>query len=199
MGRGAASSALWRLQDLRRSATSRMAVSRPILLGTKGHGSWRFWRVLVSRRCSRSQFWEAFARVSKHSLLGFEIFPPTSRCRIRGAGPVFSRWKAPQSVAVAVGRSLGDPAEARSAHADRVILITSRYHSRRVRVLWNSLVGDYPQAIVRYTPRDPYDPEHWWWAATSAPPHLQYYDWRPETVLHARQRRRPNAPRPQAL
>lgn len=53
-------------------------------------------------------------------------------------------------------------AEARSAHAERVILITSKAHSRRVRVLWNTLVGAHPQAIVRYAPLDPFEPEHWW-------------------------------------
>jgi len=44
----------------------------------------------------------------------------------------------------------------------RVILITSKYHTRRVRVIWMKLVGDAPEAIVRYTPYDPYDPDRWW-------------------------------------
>ena len=59
-------------------------------------------------------------------------------------------------------------AEARANQAERVILITSKYHSRRVRVLWNSLVGDHPQAIVRYAPFDPFEPEHWWRTTTDA-------------------------------
>lgn len=37
-----------------------------------------------------------------------------------------------------------------------------------IRVLWNSLVGAHPQAIVRYTPRDPFEPEHWWQTTTDA-------------------------------
>ena len=45
---------------------------------------------------------------------------------------------------------------------DRVILITSKNHTRRVRVIWRKLVGNTPQAIVRYTPYDLYDPNQWW-------------------------------------
>jgi uncharacterized SAM-binding protein YcdF (DUF218 family) len=52
--------------------------------------------------------------------------------------------------------------ELNMAGGDRVILITSKYHSRRVKALWNSLVGTHHEAIVRYTPDDPVDPERWW-------------------------------------
>ena len=45
---------------------------------------------------------------------------------------------------------------------NRVIVITSRYHTRRVRVLWHALVGRDAEAIVRYTPDDPFDPARWW-------------------------------------
>ena len=34
---------------------------------------------------------------------------------------------------------------------DRVILVTSSYHARRVKLLWRKLVGEHPEAIVRYT------------------------------------------------
>jgi uncharacterized SAM-binding protein YcdF (DUF218 family) len=44
----------------------------------------------------------------------------------------------------------------------RVILVTSKYHARRVRVLWRNLIGTDPQAIVRYTPDDPFEPDRWW-------------------------------------
>ena len=37
---------------------------------------------------------------------------------------------------------------------DRVILVTSSYHTRRVKILWHALVGKYPEAVVRYTPDD---------------------------------------------
>jgi uncharacterized SAM-binding protein YcdF (DUF218 family) len=46
--------------------------------------------------------------------------------------------------------------------ADRVILITSTYHTRRVRMLWRTLVGNRPAAIVRYTRDESFDPAHWW-------------------------------------
>jgi uncharacterized SAM-binding protein YcdF (DUF218 family) len=44
----------------------------------------------------------------------------------------------------------------------RVILVTSKYHACRLRVLWHLLIGDHPQAIVRYTPYDPFQPDGWW-------------------------------------
>jgi uncharacterized SAM-binding protein YcdF (DUF218 family) len=44
----------------------------------------------------------------------------------------------------------------------RVILVTSKPHSRRLRATWGALVGDAPQAVVRYATEDPYDPARWW-------------------------------------
>jgi uncharacterized SAM-binding protein YcdF (DUF218 family) len=44
----------------------------------------------------------------------------------------------------------------------RVILVTSKPHSRRVQATWRALVGEAPQAVVRYAREDPYDPAHWW-------------------------------------
>ena len=46
--------------------------------------------------------------------------------------------------------------------ASRVILVTSKPHSRRVRAIWRALVGNSPRAVVRYAASDPYDPGHWW-------------------------------------
>ena len=51
---------------------------------------------------------------------------------------------------------------ARAMAADRVIIVTSRPHTRRVRATWRSLIGASPRAIVRGTSRDAYDPERWW-------------------------------------
>jgi uncharacterized SAM-binding protein YcdF (DUF218 family) len=44
----------------------------------------------------------------------------------------------------------------------RVIIVTSPPHTRRVRRLWMVLVDEHPQAIVRSSPDDPYDPGRWW-------------------------------------
>ncbi len=46
--------------------------------------------------------------------------------------------------------------------ADPVIVIASKYHSRRVRMLWHLLVGTTPAAVVRYPTDDPSDPTDWW-------------------------------------
>ncbi len=44
----------------------------------------------------------------------------------------------------------------------RVFLITSKYHTRRVKVLWRMLSNNRSQAIVRYTDADPFDASRWW-------------------------------------
>jgi len=45
---------------------------------------------------------------------------------------------------------------------DRVIVVTSKPHTRRVRATWRALVGHAPRAIVRYTSEEPYDARGWW-------------------------------------
>jgi uncharacterized SAM-binding protein YcdF (DUF218 family) len=52
--------------------------------------------------------------------------------------------------------------ELEAAGGGRVILITSKYHTRRVKALWSALVGSRPEAIVRYTRNDPFEPRRWW-------------------------------------
>jgi uncharacterized SAM-binding protein YcdF (DUF218 family) len=52
--------------------------------------------------------------------------------------------------------------ELKARGGSRVIVITSKYHTRRVRVLWRSLAGSGTEAIVRYTPDDPFDASRWW-------------------------------------
>jgi uncharacterized SAM-binding protein YcdF (DUF218 family) len=51
---------------------------------------------------------------------------------------------------------------ARQRKVSRVVLVTSNYHSRRVRTLWKKLVGASPEAIVQYTEAEPFDEERWW-------------------------------------
>lgn len=43
-----------------------------------------------------------------------------------------------------------------------VILVTSKAHTRRVRLLWRRLAPDRGRAIVRAASGDPFDPRHWW-------------------------------------
>ncbi len=52
--------------------------------------------------------------------------------------------------------------ELRRAEGNKIIIVTSKAHTRRVRAIWKKLVGASPQAIVRYTPADPFDGAHWW-------------------------------------
>lgn len=43
-----------------------------------------------------------------------------------------------------------------------VILVTSKPHTRRVRLLWRKLAPGECRAIVRAASEDPFDPRHWW-------------------------------------
>jgi uncharacterized SAM-binding protein YcdF (DUF218 family) len=52
--------------------------------------------------------------------------------------------------------------ELRANGADRVILVTSKTHSRRVRATWADIIGASPRAVVRYASEEPYNPEQWW-------------------------------------
>ena len=45
---------------------------------------------------------------------------------------------------------------------DRIIIVTSKFHTRRVKALWRALVGPRPELVVRYAPGDPFEPERWW-------------------------------------
>ncbi len=73
-----------------------------------------------------------------------------------------------------------------------VILVTSPQHTRRVRTLWQKLVGKQPRAWVHGAHEDPFDPDHWWrntrdalsvvhetlglvnaWAGLPVPPHAK--------------------------
>ena len=58
--------------------------------------------------------------------------------------------------------------EVNQAHADSVILVTSSYHTRRVKVLWKKQTGARPQAVVRYTRDEPFEPRAWWRDSTDA-------------------------------
>jgi uncharacterized SAM-binding protein YcdF (DUF218 family) len=59
-------------------------------------------------------------------------------------------------------------AELRRVGGDRIILVTSRPHTRRVKAIWHALVGDTPEAIVRGTTNEPFDASHWWRSTSDA-------------------------------
>jgi len=50
----------------------------------------------------------------------------------------------------------------RRNNSHKVIVVTSKVHTRRVRTIWNKLVGSDPHAIVRFANDDPYDGLRWW-------------------------------------
>jgi len=52
--------------------------------------------------------------------------------------------------------------ELKRAGGERVIIVTSKAHTRRVRAIWGALVGDTPEVIVRYAREDPFDAARWW-------------------------------------
>jgi uncharacterized SAM-binding protein YcdF (DUF218 family) len=49
-----------------------------------------------------------------------------------------------------------------------VIIVTTKAHTRRVRLLWRKLAGGRGAAIVRAASDDPFDPRHWWRTTSDA-------------------------------
>ncbi len=52
--------------------------------------------------------------------------------------------------------------ELKARGGGRVILVTSKFHARRVKFIWHALAGNQLEGIVRYTPDDPFQPDRWW-------------------------------------
>lgn len=50
----------------------------------------------------------------------------------------------------------------------RVILVTSKVHTRRVRILWHRLAAGHGQALVRAASDDPFEPGRWWRTTSDA-------------------------------
>jgi uncharacterized SAM-binding protein YcdF (DUF218 family) len=50
----------------------------------------------------------------------------------------------------------------RAVRGRKVIVITSPPHTRRVKAIWRTRVGDTPQLLVRAASQEPYDRAHWW-------------------------------------
>lgn len=50
----------------------------------------------------------------------------------------------------------------RGTEIHTVIIVTSAPHTRRVRAIWNRLIGDSPRLIVRHPADDSFDAGHWW-------------------------------------
>jgi len=68
----------------------------------------------------------------------------------------------PKRAANTEEEELGILRELKRVGGDRVILVTSKYHTRRVKVIWSKLTGNSPRAIVRGAIDEPYDAGHWW-------------------------------------
>jgi uncharacterized SAM-binding protein YcdF (DUF218 family) len=80
--------------------------------------------------------------------------------------------------------------EMRRQKKTRIIIVTSPQHTRRVKALWKTLVGDDLSMTVHAARDDPFDADHWWrntrdifsvvretlglvnaWAGLPVPPH----------------------------
>ncbi len=44
----------------------------------------------------------------------------------------------------------------------KIIVVTSKPHTRRVKAIWRARVGQGPRVLVRYAPEDAFDAVHWW-------------------------------------
>jgi uncharacterized SAM-binding protein YcdF (DUF218 family) len=54
------------------------------------------------------------------------------------------------------------------ANGESVILVTTKAHTRRVRLLWRMLAVGQGRAVVRAASGDPFDPGHWWRTSSGA-------------------------------
>jgi uncharacterized SAM-binding protein YcdF (DUF218 family) len=52
--------------------------------------------------------------------------------------------------------------ELRKQNADKVIVVTSPFHTRRSKLIWCHVAGDRPEVIMRLASEEPTDPDHWW-------------------------------------
>jgi uncharacterized SAM-binding protein YcdF (DUF218 family) len=52
--------------------------------------------------------------------------------------------------------------ELRRTGGDRVIVVTSKPHTRRVKAIWHAMVGDAPRMMVQHPAEELFDPDHWW-------------------------------------
>lgn len=55
-----------------------------------------------------------------------------------------------------------------SANGHSVIIVTTRVHTRRVRLLWRRLASSHGQAIVRAASQDTFNPGRWWRTTSDA-------------------------------
>jgi uncharacterized SAM-binding protein YcdF (DUF218 family) len=55
-----------------------------------------------------------------------------------------------------------------STNGNRVIIVSSKAHTRRIQETWRVRTKDDLKAIVRYTQEDPYRPDRWWATSTDA-------------------------------
>jgi len=60
--------------------------------------------------------------------------------------------------------------ELRAQPTATVVVVTSKAHTRRVRRIWRNVAsaGERDRLLIRASPHDPFDPEHWWSTTDSA-------------------------------
>ena len=57
-------------------------------------------------------------------------------------------------------RAIGS--QLKNRHGGKIILVTSKVHTRRTRALWNRLCANSGETIVRGDSQDEFQPAHWW-------------------------------------
>ena len=59
-------------------------------------------------------------------------------------------------------------AHAKAAGGKPIVIVTSKQHTRRVRVIWNVVSGGAVRMAVRSAPSETYDEAHWWRTTTDS-------------------------------
>lgn len=81
---------------------------------------------------------------------------------IRDGVPATAIFVLPKSIVDTEEEIVEIASEMRTERKSSVIIVTSPQHTRRVKLLWRKLVAGNLRAIVRGSPRDPFDANHWW-------------------------------------
>ncbi len=79
-----------------------------------------------------------------------------------GQGVPASAILVPREEAVATLEELQAAFRALRTKDAPVILVTSKYHTRRTRLTWDYVTGGRSRGIVRAAKEDPFDPTRWW-------------------------------------
>ena len=114
--------------------------------------------VVILVREARSAEWEALQHLGVKKVHEWEL----ARAVLTQQGVPASAILIPKDEGVGTLEELQAAYGALRSKDAPVILVTSKYHTRRTRLIWQYVTAGRSQAIVRAASGDPFDPDRWW-------------------------------------